>query len=219
MPNAGLNFNRSQLYLDRFVVYRDFGVSFYTEYNGFYTEIIGHNGEGSSDNQDGKIWTTARWGWTNDRHLRVQFSAQTGRTSPASTATGESGFSGFISSEPALWRLGALSLHYFPQRWEIVFQANAGQMEQSSNKGAYQGEQLDVFHFFEKKWGLGLRYDRLDPNRELSGDAITNTSLAIAYQELGATSRFYLITTKRVEEGTDISSDELRFIWRITPYN
>jgi hypothetical protein len=219
LPNASLNFNRSQLYLNRYIIFRDFGLSIYSEFNGFYTEVIAHNGEGGATNQDGKIWLTPRWGWTNDRELRVQVSGQAGYTGPEATATnGASGFMGFDNNKGALWRFGAFTVHYFPKNWDIVLQANYGELEQGGARGSFSGEQLDLFHFFKNGWGLGFRYDNLDPNRNVSDDAITNSSLAIVYGDKGATSRVYLITTKRVEEGTDISSDELRFIWRVTPY-
>src|SRR5690606_34021741 len=64
-------FKRALPYSERILGLRDLGLSYFTSHNGYYTEIVGHNGE-IDNQQDGRLWTTGRWGWSNDRNFRAQ---------------------------------------------------------------------------------------------------------------------------------------------------
>lgn len=224
LRESQLVFQRAYIYSYRIVALRDFGVSFYTENNGYYTELVAHNGELDESNRDGEVWATMRWGYDNERNMSVQMSAQSGRTTTDSTnATGpgnagDSGLAGYDATMNSLWRLGSFSVHWYPRKWDVVLQTTYGEREQKSEEGSFSSHQLDAIHMVENFWGLGLRYETYDPNRDIEDDGFASTSLALVTGSKQALSRVFFIATKKVEEGKDVSSDEFRLVWRLTPY-
>lgn len=216
--NSDLVFTRSAIYENRIVARRDFGLSFLTSHNGYYTEIIAHNGELDQTGSDGDVWTTANWGWTNERNARVQLSMQVGRTSLVSTTAGESGLAGFDPTLSSLWKIVDLTLHWFPRNSEIVFQNTWGENEQGEMQNRFSSNDLEMVRMFSPTWGVGLRYNYFDENRKLKNDGVTNTGLAIVTGTSERTSRVFMIYNRRTEEGDDVASDEFRVVWRLIPY-
>jgi hypothetical protein len=214
-----LVFPRPMIYEERVVARRDFGLSLSTQYNGYYTEIVAHNGELDEKARDGRIWTTANWGWTNENNLRVQLSMQVGQTgAEATTGPLTPGLAGFDYSQDALWRFADLSLHWFPRKWEVVLQASIGEREQGNDRGTLSANNLDVIHMFRPGLGLGLRYEVYDPDRDQDGDDITNTSIALVTGTAENTSRVFLIYNARSQGGSSAALDEFRLVWRLIPY-
>lgn len=217
-------FPRPLLYTQRVMGLRDFGVAFYTEHNGFYTELIGHNGEIDANESDGAIWVTGRWGWSNGRNLLLQFSAQTGRTKPASTVNGATilggttTLAGFDHLKSALWRFGSFSVRWHPRRWEVIAQVTAGEREQDKKSSGLHSAQLEVIHELGDHWGLGVRHDQLDPNDDLNGDRLTQMSMMVFVKSQDATSLLALILTKNVEETNERPNDQVVVSWRLTPF-
>lgn len=211
-------FPRPMIYSERTVALRDFGASFYTSYNGYYTEIIAHNGEIDHKPNDGNTWLTSRWGWSNERDFRVQVSAQAGTTDKEATENGAAGLAGFDNAQDAQWRAASFFAAWTPRKWQVVYQSSSGEVEQDDNKGRYISHQFDLTHYFRPTFGMGLRYDSFDPNTRESGDQETRTSLALIFQSQDGSSAVHLIGTKRREEKNDRSNDELRLSWRLTPF-
>jgi hypothetical protein len=216
--NHDLVFTRSAIYDQRIVARRDFGLSFMTSHNGFYTEIIAHNGELDQNASDGDVWTTANWGWTNDRNMRAQLSMQVGRTTFESTAAGESGLAGFDPTTSALWKIVDFSLHWFPKRSEVVLQSTWGEAEQDNIKNSFSSNDLELVRMFSSRWGFGLRYNFFDENRKVKDDGVSNAAVALVSSTEERTSRVFLTYNRRTEEGEDIASDEFRLVWRLIPY-
>lgn len=216
--NRDLIFPRSAIYEQRIVARRDFGLSWMTSHNGYYTEIIAHNGELDQAASDGDIWATANWGWTNDRNARVQVSMQGGSTSVESTTAGETGLAGFDPGKGAQWRMADLTLHWYPRNTEIVLQSTWGQREQGAAKGTFAANDFEIVRMFSPKWGFAVRYNQFDPNRKVSDDAVSNAGLAIVTGTPERTSRVFVTYNRRTEEGVDVPSDEFRLVWRLVPY-
>lgn len=217
-PGAERIFQRPLIYQNRIIGLRDYGVSFYTGHNGFYTELIGHNGEVDHKPNDGNLWVTARWGWSNERNLRVQVSAQTGRTKPVSTAEGDSTLAGWNRADSARWRFGALSVNWFPRRWEVTAQVMAGEREQESSEGGIFSAQLEVINYIGDRWGWGLRHDEFDPNDKQSGDKQMQVSGLLFVKSDDSTSLFSIVISKNLEEINQQSNDQVLLGWRLTPY-
>ena len=218
LREAQLVFQRAFIYSNRIIALRDFGISWYTESKGYYTEIVGHNGELDEGQRDGEIWATARWGYDNQRNLNAQLSVQGGRSTTDATVSGESGLAGFDATQNALWNFASFYIHWYPKKWDVILQSTYGDREQKGVEGSFDSNQLDVVHMIENFWGLGVRYETYDPNRDVEDDGFNSTSLAVIAGSKQALSRFFLIATKKVEEGKDVSSDEIRLVWRLTPY-
>lgn len=219
VPDRELIFPDAQIYSQRIVARRDYGFSFYTGHNGYFTEIMAHNGEGAETNDDGNIWVTSRWGWSDDRRTHVQVSAQAGRTEAASTNTsGDTSIAGFDKSLSATWRLTQLTLHWYPRKWDVILEGLYGEVEQKEFQNQFESYRLDVIHRISSGFGMGLRYDYLDRNKKLNDDAESVSSLALIFGGDDDTSRVYLIGSKKTEEGTELPNDELRLVWRIRPY-
>lgn len=218
LREAQLVFQRAHIYSSRIIALRDFGISFYTENKGYYTELVAHNGELDASSRDGEVWATVRWGYDNQRDIDIQMSAQSGRTTTDATAAGASGLAGFDATENSLWRYGSFSVHWYPKKWDVVLQSTYGEREQKGEEGSFNSHQFDAIHMVKNFWGLGLRYETYDPNRDIEDDGFSSTSLAVVAGSKQALSRVFLIATKKVEEGKDVSSDEFRLVWRLTPY-
>ena len=211
-------FPRPMIYSERLVALRDFGVSFYTSYNGYYTELIAHNGEIDHKPNDGNLWLTSRWGWSNERDFSVQISAQAGSTNKEATENGASGLAGFDSERDAQWRSASFFAAWNSRKWEVVYQSSSGEVEQDSDKGRFVSHQFDLTHYFRPTFGMGLRYDSLDPNTRESGDQETRSSLVLIFQSEDGSSAVHLVGTKRRLEKNDINNDEIRLSWRLTPF-
>lgn len=214
-------FPRPQIYTQRVIGLRDYGVSFYTSHNGYFTELIGHNGELDSKEQDGNIWTTARWGWSDDRRLAIQLSAQTGRTKPVSTVNGSNGataLAGWDNTASSLWRTGAFSIFWTPRRSEVVAQFFAGERVQGTTEGKMMSAQLELIHYFGDYWGLGFRHDEFDPNKNLDGDRQTQTSMLAFVKSADSSSLLSVILSKNIEEANERPNDQILVSWRLTPF-
>lgn len=214
-----LIFPEAQVYESRVIARRDYGLSFYTGHNGYFTEIMAHNGEVAEKPGDGNIWATSRWGWTDDRRTHVQIAAQAGRTEAASTNTaGDTAIAGFDKSKTATWRLTQLTVHWFPRKWDVILEGLYGEVDQDGFQNQFESYRLDLIHMINPSFGAALRYDYLDLDKKKSSDAQATSSLALIFGGSDGTSRFYLIGSKKTEEGTELPNDELRLVWRIRPY-
>lgn len=210
-------FNRSQIYSERIIGLTDVGVSFYTENNGYFTQLAAHNGEVDTQS-DGRPWVTGIWGYTNSRNLRVQLSMQTGSVKKEISQGATTTLAAVTNGEAAKWRHGDLFVHWSPRNWNIVLEATGGEVQQGDTKGGYRAHMLEVSHFFSKNFGTGLRYDEFDPNNKTSGDRQTDSSLVFVAKSDDATSAFYLLGTKSNEQANERPNDQLRVVWVLTPY-
>jgi hypothetical protein len=216
--NRELIFNRSLLYDRRTIARRDMGLSWRTSFNGFFTELIFHNGEVDRDASDGRVWTTGNWGWMNERGFRFQVSMQTGRTSLDSTLNGQSGLAAFNKDFAADWRFADITLAWHRPKYDFAVQATWGEQDQEQVTGRMFAVDVEGIRMFSPRFGAGLRYNRFDPNRALSNDAITDYAVALVTGTHEKTSRVFVTYTRRVEDGTDLPSDEVRLVWRLIPY-
>jgi hypothetical protein len=217
-PNGERIFQRPLIYSQHVFGLRDYGVSFFTAHNGYYTELIGHNGEVDNAAQDGNVWVTARWGWGNDRNLRVQMSAQTGRTKPIATTVGSTTLAGWDNTKSAIWRFGALSVNWYPRKWDVVAQITGGERDQNSQQSGIMSTQFEALNYIGRLWGAGFRHDQFEPNNKLSGDKQTQVSAVFFVKSEDATSLVSLIISKNFEEQNETPNDQMVVSWRLTPF-
>jgi hypothetical protein len=210
-------YNRTLPVSQRIIGLRDEGVSFYTDYNGYYTELIAHNGEIDTPN-DGRLWVTGNWGYTNDRNFRAQLSMQTGDVKSDIASTTNT-IAGVVQGETAKWRNGLFFVNWYPRNWNVVAEFGGGEVVQSSHKGRYSHNLFEGTRFFSKNFGTGLRYDQLDPDRNVEGDIITEASLVLVFKSDDSTSGVYILGTKVIEESNEKPNDEVRLVWLLTPYS
>ena len=211
-------FERALPYKQRAFGLRDYGFSFYTENKGYFTEIIAHNGEVDTTS-DGRLWTTARWGFDKGKDFRAQVSLQTGYVKDeVSLGNTENVLGGVTNGETAKWRNGLIFLNWYPRRWNVVFQYGGGEFVQGDREGQFSTQTLTVTRLFNNQYGAGFRYDEFDPNSDLSNDKITEYSLLLLAKSIDSTSTVYLAGTKVEEQGTEVANDQLRLVWLLTPY-
>ncbi len=205
------------LFEDRIIGLRDYGVSYYTGHNRFYTEFILHNGEVDTKPNDGNPWVTTRWGWEKEK-FQVQVSGQTGRSVKDTTNQGSQTLAGWDRSKNAQWRFVALSLAWRLKKWNINFQATAGEAEQGDDEKTLALYQFDFMRHLGPNWGVGLRHDQFDRNTKSKNDLVSEESAMIYTKSTDSTSLLSLVFTKRLEEDKQVPNDKLWLQWRLTPF-
>lgn len=210
-------FNYSLINTSRVIGSSDLGVSFFTENNGYYTQLIAHNGE-IDTTSDGQIWATGNWGYTNERDLNIRLSLQTGYVEKEVSLGGANTLGGVTNGSTARWRNGAFFVNWYPRNWNVVLQTFSGGLVQGEYRSRYTSNLFQVDHFFSKNFGAGLRYDEFEPNSKASGDKKTETSLVFIAKTNDSTSAFTIIGTKTNEQKNEISNDTLRVVWILNPY-
>jgi hypothetical protein len=208
-------FKRALPYSEGLIGVRDYGISYFTSHRGYYTQLAFHNGEIDSTS-DGRLWTSANWGYTNERTWTVQMSLQTGYVK-GTISNPSNVIAGVVPGETAKWRNGLFYAHWHPRNWNVVFQAGGGEVDQDQDTGRYYTSMLEATRLFSKNFGAGIRIDEFDPNRNLNDDKITESSLLLLFKSADSTSDFYLLGTKVLEEANEVPNDELRLVWLLTP--
>ena len=209
---------KPMIFAERIVGERDYGVSFFTENNGYFTEFTLHNGEVDQQPNDGNLWLTTRWGWANERQLQIQVSGQAGRTDGVSTALGSTTLAGWDRTKSAAWRFANLAVAWRPRYFEVQLQATIGQREQNRKTDSVTSHQVDFIHYFAKNWGFGLRHDDFDPNTKMSNDRVSRESVMLLNQSSDATSVLSVVYSKVLEEKYQRPNDEAWLQWRVTPF-
>lgn len=213
----------SELYFERPLTYtmgilplRDLGLRYEVANNGYYSRFMVHNGEGLS-NPDGRMWYSASWGWSRSATFDVGVSGYTGTTKPASTAMGDDTLAGVDVNREALWRSGLFYVKWRSMVWRSELEYLYGTVLQGEDKKTdfYSGH-VDIIYGANRKWGMGLRYDVLEPNATIKDDDQQKISMAFSLQNETRTSMLLLLLSKLIEE-PNTANDELRLIWRLTP--
>lgn len=207
----------SLLFSERIVGQRDYGFSYYTGHNRFYTELVIHNGEVDTKPNDGNPWVTTRWGW-KDEKFHIQITGQTGRSVSEGTTSGSTEIAGWDRTKNAQWRFFALSMAWQSRRTEVNFQATAGEVDQSDKTKTLSLYQLDFVRHISPNWGVGFRHDQYDKNAKASDDRVSEESLMVFTKSSDATSLLSLVGTKVLEERNQIPNDKLWLQWRLTPF-
>ncbi len=216
--NARL-FQVGLFFQSRLMPYDDNGLSLFTQHNGYYTELVIHNGAVEASNE-GRLWTTSHFGWTNNRDWRAQLSLSTGSINGDLTATAitTNAIGGVHNGETAKWRHAGLFVSWAPRDWSVVLEVLGGQVEQSDHSGGYASDRVELTRFFSKNFGAGLRYDYFDPDTNIGKNAVTANSALLAFRSDDSTSTLSIVGTKNTEEGHQINNDQLMVSWLITPY-
>lgn len=210
-------FSPGQLIQNRLVAYDDNGISFFTQHNGYFTELIVHNGEIENSNE-GRLWATSNFGWTNNRDWRTQLSLSTGTVNGTASTAATTTIAGVKNAETAKWRHADFFANWSVRDWNVVLEAAGGQVEQSDHSGGYAFDRVEISRFFSKNFGSGLRYDYFDPDTNIGKNAMTNIGLMLAIRSDDATSTLAIVGTKVLEEGHQVNNDQIMVSWLLTPY-
>lgn len=216
--NLGERFyQRSKLFSERIVGLTDFGFSFFTENNGYYTEIIGHNGEVHT-RSDGRLWVTGNWGFNDERKLNVQMSLQTGSVRKEVSTGSSNAIGGVDNDQNARWRNGAFFIHYYPQPWSFLLQIASGGVDQNTYNGDYLTHLFETSYRISRRITTGIRYEDFDPNRNIDDNRSTLASVLLMFTSDDLTSKVILLGTKVLEQDHQIPNDELRLVWVVSPF-
>ncbi|OFZ16897.1 MAG: hypothetical protein A2Z20_09600 [Bdellovibrionales bacterium RBG_16_40_8] len=210
-------FNKSLLYSQRIIGISDYGMSFFSELNGYYTQLTIHNGE-IDTTSDGRLWVSGNWGYTDGRNFRTQLSLQTGYVRGDVSTGATNTLAGVVNGEIALWRNGVIFANWYQRNWNVVMQFGGGEVKQDDDTGRYSTEMYELTNTFTKNLGVGVRYDKLNPNRKASGDGVTEVSLMFLLKSIDSTSNFVILGTKAIEESSERHNDQLRIEWVLTPF-
>jgi len=71
-------FYRGLVFAKKLIALRDFGLAYSIKHNNFYTRAMVHNGESQTENIDGRVFYSGRWGWQSNK-FEIGVSAQTGQ--------------------------------------------------------------------------------------------------------------------------------------------
>ena len=212
-----LEFPRSLLFKNRVLGLRDYGMRFETKFKGYFTKLAVHNGE-SDSNVDGRVWSTASWGWTDDDKFVVGFSGRTGTTKPIATSTSGDTLAGVDPTLEAKWRMGTTYVHWAPHRWNVVLEGTWGEVEQDKKKGnKFVAGHFDLGYDLTPNFGFLGRIDYFDPNDKVKKDGQKEISLAWVWRSREGNSRLYFIATRIEEEGPRINNDEFKLVWQMSP--
>jgi hypothetical protein len=209
-------FERSSLFREHAVGLRDMGVSFLTSHNGFFTQLIFHNGEVDLES-DGETWVTGRWGYQNSKNFTVSVSGQTGRVKPTTTSGSSFTLAGVDSSASAHWRHGVLTFEGESRHWDWGVEFGGGEVEQRFASNGYFVALTEVMYRSSKSAELSFRWDHFDPNNRLPNDTESRLALGFNLKSDNGISKLILTGVKVLEEKSQIANDEVRVAWVLTP--
>lgn len=213
---SALYFPRSLIFQRRAMLLRDYGLSYSVIHQGWFTDLILHNGS-SQASENGRLWYTGKWGWTDSRRFQTGFSAMTGNTRVDGNQWVEDNLGGVNSHKEALWRVAGVFADWRPSSFKINLEAYMGEVQQDQEIGKWAAGHVDLLYSFSRHWDLQLRYDSFDPNLRMDGDGEQELSLGVGWSNSTQTSRLYFIGTKVFREGNQRASDEFRILWNLTP--
>lgn len=211
-----LFFPRSLFFKNRVFALRDIGFEYRVQNKGYFSEFKVFNGEGET-NPDGRMWFIANWGWKDRDKFSAGLAGMTGTTKPSSTAGIADTLAGVDVNQQAKWRMGTVFLKWYPSAWKVLLDFTMGELIQSDDiQGKFAGGHLD-FIYDQPTWAVMTRFDYFDPNVEASQDLKRESSIGIILKNHNQTSQVKFIGTKVVEDGNQISNDEFRLVWQLTP--
>jgi hypothetical protein len=217
---------RSLLFQYRYIVLRDYGMTYRILNEGYFSDWAIHNGEGGPD-LDNEMWFTARWGWQGGNFFRGGISATVGRTNPQSTnptgitdptllATADAA-AGMDVTLPAKIRIANLFLGWEFEPFSLEVEGDIGDTDQTSKLTGMRAAHADF------QWnvipGLTplLRLDVLEPHAEIGGDMISEGTIGLAWKSHYENSVLTIAATQRVVQNVNPDIHKLMIIWRLTP--
>ena len=208
---------RSLLFSQRIIGLRDYGLSYFIENQGFYTQLAVHNGE-AGENLDGRVYYTASWGWSDQHRMDIGISGHTGVSQPESTLLQSSNLGGVDLSLKAQWKMWGPYLHWTPDNWDLLIEYMQGELEQKQNPQAdqFRSGHLDLSYTLSGKFKFMARYDHFDSRFKVKEDYQRELSLSLVFLGRHGNSRLILLATK-VTDSSHTLGDRYSLTWKITP--
>ena len=217
---------RSLFFQYRYVVLRDYGMTYRILNEGYFSDWAIHNGEGGPD-LDNEVWFTGRWGWQGGNFFRIGASASVGRTTPASTnpkndtdptllAT-DNANAGYDVTQPAKIRIANLFFGWEFDPFSLEIEGDIGDVNQGTNVVGMRSAHADLQWSVTSTFTPLLRLDVLEPHSEIGADMISEGTLGLAWKSHYENSVLTLAATKRVVQNVNPDTHRLMIIWRLTP--
>ena len=215
-----LTFPRSLVFQTRYMLLRDYGVSYHIANEGFFSDWTIHNGEGGPD-LDNEIWFTGRLGWQSNRSFLLGLTGTTGRTTRLSTdpkGLGNAALpdAGIDVTQPARYRIVNLALEWFLRPLRLEAEGTAGEAIQGDNVVKMRALHTDL-ELTTGPVNWLARYEILSPRNDVSGNQIMEYSLGLSWHSRYDNSVLSLIGTKKVIENVSLDEHRALVMWRLTP--
>jgi hypothetical protein len=187
---------------------RDTGAGFYTILDGFYMNLVAHNGEGAGiADRDNRMFVTGQWGFKGPANLDVGLGATTGYLAAPNSTTST--------------QLRGANAYFGFNIFGLGFQVE-GSLLQSATE-TVQTDTLawhaDVQHPITEKIGFIGRYEQLNPDtRQNNSNVLGRAYAGGEYHSKDGISRLFLYYVKNYESQNEVPNDEVRVIWRIAPW-
>lgn len=218
-----LRFPRSLIFEKGIIGLRDHGVSYSISHERFWSDWAIHNGESGRD-VDNKTWFTARWGYLVPGKMRFGVSAQTGRTTPASTDPLGDYASGTLTQSPdtvmdltesAKLRIGNAFVNIDTRRFGLTLEATTGDVIQTVRRRFTAGH-ADIYIPITAKIATLARYDFFDPKRAAI-DQTQYLTAGLSYRTGNDTSEIYILGTQELKPEPTSDIHRLMVMWKLTP--
>jgi hypothetical protein len=197
---------RSLLYENGAFPLRDVGVGLHSEADGFYMNVMAHNGEGGdTGNLDNRMFLTAQWGLIGPNNTNFGVSATAGRVAPPLVTTEEHVRGGNVFLTFSVFGLG--------------FQGEGSYIQyistpQTVDTFAWHG---DVQCPINTNINLIGRYEQFNPNTRVSSSIQGRGYAGGEYHSKNNSSRLFLFFVKNTQSLSDIPDDQVQLAWRLTP--
>ncbi len=211
------DFYRGMVFRQRLIGLRDFGIAYAIENNNFYTRLMIHNGEGRAENPDGRIFYSSYWGWVS-KNFEFGISGQTGDVKVESiNPTLADNFELFNLNHTLKSRSGAISVKAVSQHLDLSLEYFLGQVEQNEVIKKWNSWHADIIYKTSGRLDILARADYLDPNRDISLNALREFTLGLSLRDKHKNSRLFLYATKVIDEGDEVPNDRYSLVWRLQP--
>lgn len=188
---------------------RDYGVSYYVSYKGFYTQAAVHNGENGKD-LDGKIWHTAIFGWKDKSGLEAGLSMSNGKYQNGN-ANPELDFSyGNLFFGFQYYDLFLLAEGYIAEQKTAYSVPSTDPLTKK-----FWDYHVDVSHPIVKGISILGRYEMYDPDSNVEGDRINRYILGTDITNEYHTSNLYFWYIKNKEESVKVNNDQIMVVWKV----
>ena len=203
----------SQLWLPRDLFFengafplRDVGVGIKTELNGFYMNLMAHNGEGAdSGDVDNRMFLTAQWGFLGPANSTFGISATAGRVASPLVVNEEHIRGGNTFFGFNIFGLG--------------LQAEASYLQYISTPQEVEtfAWHTDVEHPITEHINFIGRYEQYNPNTTVTSNIQTRAYAGGEYHSKDNSSRLFLFAVQNVQSFTNTPVGQIQLAWRLSP--
>ncbi len=203
----------SQLWLPRDLLFengafplRDVGVGIKTEINGFYMNLMAHNGEGGdSGDQDNRMFVTSQWGFYGPANSTFGISATAGRVSVPLVVNEEHVRGGNLFFGFNIFGLGLQTEGSYLQYISAP---------QTVDTFAWH---IDLEHPITDHINFIGRYEQYNPNTRVTSNIQTRAYAGGEYHSKDNSSRLFLFAVQNALSQSSVPGNQIQLAWRLSP--